>query len=149
MIHILRGGFAICGKPDVPGFWRDDDRWVHAENADHADCAECVYALIGGTPMARKSQPPPLNFEPAPEPTPAPKPPVKAKPAPATAPESTLRVAGCELQSAPEHALLVKLTGEAEELRVMRQKIQRALHPDDGSEPGRLPPDLSSTLPRG
>lgn len=102
--------------------------------------------------MTRKSQPPPPRdtdlFPPMPEVTPSPKPPVKAKSAPPAAPASTLRVMGCELQTAPEHLLIVRLSGETEELAALRRSIMRSLHPDDGSEAGLVPADLSSTLPR-
>ncbi len=78
-------------------------------------------------------EPPPRKSAPAPEPVRLP---------------STLRVAGCELQTAPDHALIVRLTGDTNELLGLRLAIQRALHPEDGGEAGVLPDALSAGLPK-
>lgn len=148
MIHILRGGFALCSKAHVPGDWGDGHRWVPLEEAEHATCRWCRYTASKGGHMPKaKSVPPPADhdlFPPVDVEPPPRKPLAKTK---ADAAPSTLRVAGCELQTAPEHVLVVRLTGETDELIGLRQAIQRALHPEDGGEAGLLPVELSSTLP--
>jgi len=100
--------------------------------------------------MARKSQPPPSDTDIFPpvevDPPPRMKPPVKAHAEPPS--RASLRVTGCELQTAPDHALVVRISGETEELAEVRRAILRALHPDDGAEPGVVPAVLHETLPR-
>lgn len=97
-----------------------------------------------------KSQPPPKDSDMFPpidvEPPPAPKPPVKAKSAP---PPPSLRVMGCELQTAPDHALVVRFSGEADELKELQRAILRSLHPDEGVEPGIVPEVVHGALPHG
>lgn len=102
--------------------------------------------------MPRKSQPPPkdtdvfppIEVDPDPPP-PLPKPPVKGH---ATPPPSSLRVAGCELLTAPDHVLLVKMTGDESELIQLKQAIGRALVPE-ATDPGAVPEVLHGALPHG
>jgi len=41
-VHIVHGGFAICGKPGLPGKWSDGSRHVRLEEAALATCDVCV-----------------------------------------------------------------------------------------------------------
>ena len=43
-VHILIEGRALCGKPGVPGDWRDGHRWVRFEERATATCDECLSA---------------------------------------------------------------------------------------------------------
>lgn len=108
------------------------------EDVEHATCPGCRDAAHKEGMAKASPVTPPADTDVFPPPEP-----VKAKPAP-----STLRVAGCELQTAPDHALVVRLTGDADELVGLRRAILRALHPEDGSEAGVLPDALSAALPK-
>lgn len=99
--------------------------------------------------MSKKSQPPPKDSDlfPPVELEPEPLPPPRLAKAKAEPPPPALRVTAVELQTAPDHALVVRLSGETEELAALKRKILRSLHPEDGTEAGLLPLELQSALP--
>lgn len=41
-VHVLHHGRAICGRPDEPSVWRDDERWCHLAEHDKATCGPCA-----------------------------------------------------------------------------------------------------------
>jgi hypothetical protein len=41
-IHLLRHGFALCGRPGVPTAWGPDEKWT--DDRDEATCAGCIKA---------------------------------------------------------------------------------------------------------
>lgn len=41
-VHILFHGFAICGKPGVPGTWGEGHRWCRMEEREDATCPDCL-----------------------------------------------------------------------------------------------------------
>lgn len=46
IVHILHHGFAMCGKPGVPGSWPKGEVWVRIhDDADRATCGGCREAL--------------------------------------------------------------------------------------------------------
>ncbi len=48
LIHILKHGKALCGKPGVPGDWEDGHRWLRFDRPDHFEeqspfmCQSCI-----------------------------------------------------------------------------------------------------------
>jgi hypothetical protein len=40
-VHVLCGGFALCGIPGVPADWPDGHRWVRKEDRGRATCSIC------------------------------------------------------------------------------------------------------------
>lgn len=58
-VHMLRGGFALCGKPGPPGHWAAGHKWVHADSDDNgprsaANCTACLDALAQLTMLPRR-----------------------------------------------------------------------------------------------
>jgi hypothetical protein len=52
VVHLLRGGAPLCGKPGPPGHWTDGDRWVAADHDElgprsAANCTACLAADAG------------------------------------------------------------------------------------------------------
>jgi hypothetical protein len=55
MIHILRHGRAVCGKPGMPGDWQDGDKWIaptddELKDPNIANRVSCHDCLRGGPP---------------------------------------------------------------------------------------------------
>lgn len=50
LIHILKHGQAMCGKPGVPGDWKDGHRWIGFNRPDQFEeqspftCQPCLFA---------------------------------------------------------------------------------------------------------
>lgn len=41
-VHVLRHGFALCGRLGVPGEWPEGERWVRLDEAHLATCEACA-----------------------------------------------------------------------------------------------------------
>lgn len=42
IVHILRGGRAMCGMLGIPRDWPEDHRWVKWHEAKDATCKRCL-----------------------------------------------------------------------------------------------------------
>jgi hypothetical protein len=47
IVHVLRGGRALCGQPGLPKDWPANHWWARVEDAAHATCPECLKVLKG------------------------------------------------------------------------------------------------------
>ncbi len=47
IIHVLHQGRALCGRPDVPSQWNEDEQWVRLEDTNLAGaisrCGDCFH----------------------------------------------------------------------------------------------------------
>lgn len=66
-----------------------------------------------------------------------------------------LRVLGCDLLTAPEHVLIVRLSGESSDLEALKRAILRSLVPLEAESksgvdvnPGKLPAELREVIER-
>ena len=42
IVHVLQGGFALCGVEGVPGDWPDGHKWVSLQDIADATCVTCL-----------------------------------------------------------------------------------------------------------
>lgn len=59
VVHVLREGRALCGRPGIPSEWSDIERWCFEDQTDRAAevgalCVDCLAVTLG--------KPPPSSF---------------------------------------------------------------------------------------